>query len=239
MIVSLLGLFFSFVRAAWVGFGAGAIIMLFYRYKGIFTRLSFSLYIKKLSFVLLILIVTIITFPAIKNVLWERFYPTYDPGARINMKNVRVSMMKTSFNATLRNPIIGNGPGSAAFNYLVEEKGEQYAINTAKTPETSGRSAGFNPSILFTIIEDTGLLGLITFLWLVFRITKYNFRNTAFLEEKYQVIASGLFGGLTGLFVSYFFSQGLWLPFTWVFLAFNIIVLRIDVFGNDSTKYCN
>ncbi len=236
MIISLLGLFFSFVRAAWVGFIAGTIFLLFYKYKSKLSKLNLTLYIKKTSFFVFILLFGILLSPSLRTILRERFYPVYS-GAQLSSENVRFQQMKTSFRFFLRRPLIGNGPGSAAFNYLVEERGEEYAKDIIKDKISLGRSGGFNPSIIATVLEDTGIVGLILFLILIGKILSYNLKMIPLIDSNYSLKALGLFGGLIGLFVSFLFSQFFWMPFTWVFIAFNITVLRLGVSKeNDATK---
>ena len=72
---------------------------------------------------------------------------------------------------------------------------------------------------------------MILFLILVGKIMSCNLRTIPLIADRYSIIALGVFGGLVGLFVSYIFSQGFWIPFTWIFLAFNIATLRIGTLG--------
>jgi len=226
MVISLLGLFFSFVRAAWIGFVVGAMTLLFCRYRTKLSRLNLSLYITRISFFVAVLVIAILMSSTLRTILRERFYSAYT-GSRIGLENIRVQQMKTSFKAFLKHPILGNGPGSSAFNYLAEEYGEEYAKNIIKVEMSLGISAGFNPSIITTVLEDTGIIGLIIFIILVYKITHYNYKKIQLINNQYAIVATGLFGGLTGLFTSYIFTQGFWIPFTWVFLAFDIISLKL------------
>jgi hypothetical protein len=53
------------------------------------------------------------------------------------------------------------------------------------------------------------------------------------IGNNYSIEVFGLFAGLVGLAMSYFFSQGMWLPFTWVFLAFNIAAIQEGLKGKQ------
>lgn len=238
MILSIIGLFFSFVRAAWVGFVIASVVLLFFKYKSSALKLNLALYIRNIFIFCMVLFLSVFLYSPLRNILRERFYPVYS-GARFSLENVRVQQMKTSFKAFLRHPLIGNGPGSAAFNYLVEDYGEKYAKNIVKDTVSLKGKEGFDPSIITTVMEDTGIIGLILLLTLIGKIVFYNLKIIPLIDNKYSIIALGLFSGLVGLFISYNFSTGFWISFTWVFLAFNMVALRIgtlDGFKNSSTN---
>ncbi len=226
MILSTIGLFLSFVRAAWVGFFIASVVLLFFKYKSRLLKINLALYVRNIFIFFVVIFLGVLLFSPLGNILKQRFYPAYS-GAGFSLENVRVQQMEVSFKAFLRHPLIGNGPGSATFNYLAEEHGEEYAKNVIKDSASSKGKEGFDPSIITTVMEDTGIIGLILFLTLVGKIIFYNLKIIPLMDNKYSIIALGLFGGLVGLFVSYLFSQGFWIPFTWVFLAFNMVALRI------------
>jgi O-antigen ligase len=225
MILSLIGLFFSFVRASWIGFVVGILALILFKNKSKLLKFNLSLFLRN-TFIFFIFFVVVILFQPIRNILKERFYPT-DITAGFNLENVRFRAVETSFKFFLYSPIIGNGPGSGAYNYFVEEYGEEYAREIVKNIAFLGGGEGFNPSIIVTVFEDTGLVGFIIFLWLIGRIILYNIKKIPVISEKYQLISLSLFSGLIGLFASYLFTQGFWIPFTWVFIGFNMAALRI------------
>ncbi len=227
LFLSLVGLFFSFVRAAWVGFFAGALAFLILKKWDAFSKISFRLYVRLAGGLTICLALVTVSVPAIRNTLRERINPTYDTNAQLSMNNARVLMMKDSLAATARHPLIGNGPGSAAFNYLATEMGENRAQEHIKNDEALKGKEGFDPSIIFTVLEDTGLIGLLLFLWLQLSIFMYNVRNYERMDGQYRMFAIALLGAWIGLMTSYVFSQGFWIPFTWVFLAFNIAAVRL------------
>lgn len=238
MALSSIGLFFSFVRAAWVGFIVASIVLLFFNYKSRLLKINLVLYARNIFILFIVIFLGIFLFSPLRVILKERFYSDYT-GSRFGLENVRVQQMETSFNAFLRHPLIGNGPGSGAFNYLVEENGEEYARNIVKGNASLQGQEGFNPSIVTTVLEDTGIIGLILFLALIGKIIFYNFKVILLIDDKYSIIALGLFGGLIGLFVSYIFTQGFWIPFIWVFLAFNMSALRIGILARSKENNIN
>lgn len=225
MVISLLGLFFSFVRSAWLGFIGGAIFLLIHKKKCKLLKLSLSLYIKNTLILLFLLSIATLLFSPLRVILKERFFSNYS-GSRISLENVRAKQMIMSFKAFLKHPMLGNGPGSACFDYLAEEYGEDTALEMINNGEVDQRSCGFNPGIITTVLEDTGLIGLILFLIFIRSIISYNFKMIPFLSDDYSLKTLALLGGLVGLFVSYLFTQGFWLPFSWVFLAFNISAIQ-------------
>jgi len=88
----------------------------------------------------------------------------------------------------------------------------------------------YNPSIITTVLEDTGVIGTIFFILFFTALTRYNWRycrvNT---YNHYQKLGNAFFAGIIGLFVSYIFTHGFWIPFTWVFLGFNICAIKLGM----------
>ena len=230
------GLFFSFVRAAWVGAVAGAGILVLYNIeKGVIKRQIFAAAKKIVIFIFLSAIIVLVV-PTLRNVIRERIHPTHDTNAQLTLKNVRFLMMRISFKAFLQHPFIGNGPGSAGYAYLVNDYGEARATQLIKNPIPLRGKEGFDPSIITTILSDTGILGMLAFLWLLNRIIRINIRRINFLEDRSRSISIGLCAGFISLIVSYVFTQGLWLPFTWVFLALSIVSLKYGTSVEEGSK---
>lgn len=221
-ILSLIGLFFSFVRSAWVGFIFGCLFFLANKYRHRI-KINFSIFVRDTLVFIVFCITVVLLSPSLQNVIKERFFTKY-VGAAFSFENVRVQQIITSLEAFLRKPILGNGPGSSAFNYFKKTTGKEII---SREDMNSPELAGFNPSLIITVLEDTGLIGLFLFFVLIFKIVRLYYRQVRLLDQRYSVIATALFGGLIGLFISYFFTSGFWLPFTWVFLAFSISVLKI------------
>lgn len=224
--LSLAGLFFSFVRAAWIGFFAGVIILLILKNKTRISKISLLLYIKKFIYLLLLLFVVLASVPKIREVLFDRIAPA-DTTARFDFNNIRISSMKASFQSFLRHPIIGNGPGSASYNHLSNKYGEIAAKNIILNTSSKNELESYDPNIVMTVIADTGMTGLFLFILFLLFFIKENLINIPLINNEYAVIASGSFAGIIGLFLSYIFTHGFWISFTWVFIAVNLASLRL------------
>jgi hypothetical protein len=224
--VAFFGLFFSFTRGAWLGFAFGIISLFIFKNKP--PVLNFTLYCKNFFLGISLIILVIILSSQVRGILKERFYPTYDTGASFSVNNARFQLIKQSVNKSFKNILIGSGPGSGAFKYLEFQIGTENAKKITKnTIRLQNGNEGFDPSIISTVMSDTGIIGLSIFILLVLKIFIFNIRYIPLLIGEYQLIGAGLFLGLSGLAISYIFTQGLWIPFTWVFLAFNIAVFRV------------
>lgn len=218
------GLFFSFVRSAWLGFLAGAIFMLLYRYKSKISNIHVMLYVKKVIFLVVLLAAAIYFIKPLRTIMVQRFFTHYS-GAAVSFENVRAKQMVISFKAFINSPIIGNGPGSGAFNYSsggIDNLNGYYVGGEEEIKDDKG----FNPSILLTVLEDTGFIGFFIFISLLYQIAKINKQGMLLIRNAYSMKVFGLYAGLVGVFVSYLLNQGMWIPFTWVFVAFNIVAIR-------------
>jgi len=230
--ISILGLFFSFVRAAWIGAALGVLFIFCFELKYKFTHFNILKYIRNFIPFFIVFCLTISFFPPVRVVLKERLHPTYDTGASLSVSNARIGLIKNSVNAASKSILIGTGPGSSAFHYLALEHGVDRAKELTKDKVTLNRGAeGFDPSLVSTVFTDTGIIGLIIFFLLISAFVYINFRTIPLLSGEFQLIGLGLFLGISGLLVSYVFTQGLWIPFTWVFLAFNMGALRVGLPG--------
>lgn len=218
--ISVIGLFLSFVRAAWLGFIFGVLFSLFFKYKYKNLEFNMRIYIRNLFIVSMIIFTMVIISPQIRSILKGRF-------SDLNSKNIRLVLMQRSIQTLQKHILIGNGPGSSSFSYLAQEKGKKYAKKFIKTKNALLKgNEGFDHSIISTVLTDTGIFGLIIFLLLIAKIIIFNFKAIPLLHQEYQLAGLGLFLGIIGLFISYIFTQGLWIPFTWVFLAFNMATIR-------------
>jgi len=135
-----------------------------------------------------------------------------------------------AFNLFLNHPIIGNGPGSFAIQGIWGASEEYYKSKVLAGELSLERR--YDPSLLTTVLEDTGIIGIILFLLISLSFLKYNLKVISLISNRYQIISLGLFVGISALFISYVFSHGLWIPFTWVFLGFNICSLRLGLIEN-------
>jgi len=220
MLLSLFGLFVSFVRAAWLGFFAGLIVLLYLKYKSRILRFNYYILIRNAAILISLVLLVCLCIEPIRTVLINRIVPG-DTTSRFDLNNIRLVAMKTSIKAFLRNPIIGNGPGSSAVSGIIESG---QIFDPAKVEQ-----GAYNGNIVLTVLEDTGIIGVFVFILLILKIVSINLKRIPRIEDSISVIAIATFSGLCGLFVSYMFSHGFWIPFTWVFLAFNMIALRIGL----------
>lgn len=234
--LSMLGLYFSFVRASWLVFFLVLLALPFFGKRFPAFRLTWK------SAVLIIGIAVGIHFfavnwaPTFRNIHHTRF-STKNPlpppptswgrrnlglGPQLNAQNVRLFTMRISLKTWSEHPVIGNGPGS--FGYIFwrsvfdEEKARRF-IAEGYLPWT-------NPSIFFSVLGDTGLIGLFIFLAMAVKFIFLCRAKLAGLSAPPAAQAFALAVGLTALFLSYLVTTGLWLPLTWVFLALAVASQR-------------
>jgi len=139
-----------------------------------------------------------------------------------NSQNIRFVLIKISWQAFLQNPVLGNGPGSFAYTYWRSNLGDAWArqkIAEKAFPQT-------NPSMLFTVLEDTGIIGIVLFAAIAGLFLFLNFKGIASSGVPPAPQALALFVGLLALLMSYIMTSGFWLPLTWVFLGLNIASLK-------------
>lgn len=86
--------------------------------------------------------------------------------------------------------------------------------------------ASTDPNLPLTVLEDTGLIGFFLFMVIAFRFCRLNFTGIAVTGAPPAPQALALFVGLLALFATYFMTSGFWLPLTWVLLGLNIAALK-------------
>ena len=230
LVLSSIGLFLSFVRAAWVGFIFASGLLVALKFKNKSMDIDLGKYFRNLIFVTLIISFTIFLSPQIRGILKERFHPTYDQMASLNIKNGRVEMMRKTIFVASKNMLVGNAPGSSGIIYMIQAKGEDHAKKVlSKKIILQNSDVDFDPSIITTVLGDTGIIGMVIFLFFIASIVFVNLKTIPLLNSEYQLVGVGFFLGLIGLFISYFFTQGLWMPFSWIFLALNMAALRFGL----------
>jgi len=228
MVISILGMFFSFVRASWIGFLGGIFVLLLLKHKVKLSRINVINFSKFLLCLVVSFLILIILIPATIDILGTRVALTGVAG--VGTTNVRFVQMKHSVNLFLNSPILGNGPG--CFSVLgIWGYNEEY-YNQLVREGLISIERRYDPSIVTTVLADTGILGAFFFIILLFSFFKYNLLTIHKIGGFYQVVSFSLLGGIVGLFISYIFTQGFWLPFTWVFLGFNISAIKIGVLEN-------
>lgn len=225
LVVTITGLLLSFVRSAWMGYAAG--LVLYMLMPGSRTQLNGRLLIRWVIAVAVVLVVAFILVEPLQKVVLARFFPDYE-GASFSTQNVRVQQMAVSLGEFIQHPLIGNGPGSGAFDLYKNAFGPDSPVDEFLV---SGITEGFNPSVIFTALEDTGVAGLACLLIIAIAVIRTLSRRESIASAYLRSAASAWYGVLAGLVVSYLFTQGLWLPFTWVFLAFAIVPVIIHPDG--------
>jgi hypothetical protein len=218
--LSLIALFFSFVRASWVGFVCAVAILIYIRYRKRLKRVTYGTLYKVAFLSILIVTMVLILSPRTTSILWGRL--TIKKGPSEGSMVARTLTAKYAMMAFLKNPIIGNGPG----NPIIEKDSAEYReLSVRRLNQFVNREYPY--SILMTLLNDTGVIGLILFLSMIARYVKYNMRYIPKLAPEFQIIVFSLFMGILALFISYLITNGFWIPFTWFFLALNIAGVRI------------
>lgn len=226
MISSLIVLMVVSVRTTVAGLLTGITIMI-YRYikrKGI----RFGL-IKSLMFISGVLfVVTIVMISGLSDVysfLLFRITNIYDQHGIV--ADSRWGMMGWAIKLFLEHPVIGNGPGSFAVLGIIP--GYEMGILPSRP---------YNPSILTTILSDTGVVGLITFLWLAARYWNYTRKSfSRRYDDKWFGITTTLFSCVVSLMVMYLFTTMFWVGATWVFIGMSVSATRICLYREQNVKH--
>jgi len=208
-ILFMINLYFAFVRSAWLGYLAGIVFLMTIitlRYIGrIRVRMK---YVLSTFFLAILVFITAFSLsPQLQKYFMLRISLAATGGYSI-ANNIRYQMMACSWNNAMASPIIGNGPAA-------------FVTQGATLNIPFSRGTAFDPSIVTTLMNDTGIIGtgmFIIFLFVfyadVFRTYKLNPNS---LLAKYALAFSI---SVFGLLISYIFTNGLWLPFSWVFFGF-------------------
>ena len=208
-VVSIAGLFFSLVRGAWLGFAAAIVFLLIFQKKVPELNFRPAVVLRSAAAGLTVLSLIILASPTARNIVQKRFFPATEKEKIYTMTN-RLLQAKDSWEIFKTSPVLGHGPGMPS------------------------RILGFNHSIIMTALVDTGIVGLAALLaWLGVFFHKGLKRIPEIMPGR-QPIALGLLAGIAGLLFSYIFTTGLWIPFTWVFLAFFTAAVGTSKTSNTS-----
>jgi hypothetical protein len=259
--VSLLGLYFSFVRAAWFVFVWILLLLPFCRKKFSFFRFTCKPALLIIGVAVGAHMIAVHTVPPIRQISQFRFatkvtadmeknslrgkagpFTTSDVSLRnnkkekenvslLNNKNVRLLAMRISLWTWSEHPLIGYGPGSFAYVFWRHV----YDEATARQRIAEGYLPWTNPCMLFSVLGDTGLLGLFIFLVIAGQVVFLNLKKNAATGPLLAPGAFAIFIGLASLFLSYMITTGLWLPLTWVILGLNIAALKRFPEVNEGT----
>lgn len=224
------GLLIGMVRASWLGFlvGLGWAVwtLVTGRFRGIRTlRVTFVL---SLAFVVVAGMVA--TSPIIRRVLARRLSTGQNAAeTAISFQNARFRQMLASYYLWRQRPFLGNGPGS--FSILgIRGAHEEYYIYLG-----SDSTRIYDPSIVTTVLNDTGLLGVVAFLLLAGAYFVHVRRRVRRLRDR--VSQSAALAGhcaIVGLFASFIFTHYFWLPLTWLFLAMTMLLFEPAVVETHS-----
>lgn len=206
----------SFVRSAWIGYLGGILALCVLVMSGRFGKVSSRL--KNLA--VTAVGVTVIVFtafglsPSLREFFWLRL--SLNDNSSLSIKsNTRLVLMAASWNGAMQSPIIGNGPG--AFS----TQGQLLDIDFS-------RNVAFDPSIATTLMNDTGIVGTLVFA--AFAAALFFSGVRAFKTGEGTIwgplsLAHAL--ASLALLMSYVMTNGLWLPFSWVFFSFGPVFVHM------------
>ncbi|PKP05198.1 MAG: hypothetical protein CVU11_00640 [Bacteroidetes bacterium HGW-Bacteroidetes-6] len=200
LIVLLLGLTFSYSRAAWLGFfvavGLGVIVQFRIKLKYLF-----------LSFLGLLLLVLVF-----QNQIIARLEKNKQDSSKDVVKNIesmsnistdasnleRLNRWHCALRMSADNPVFGTGPGTYQFLYAPYQLSRDLTIIS-----TNAGTLGNAHSEFLGTMAETGIPGMITFIFLVLAIFIYGFNTYVALQKTDKVRARFILGIILGL-VTYF-----------------------------------
>ena len=214
----------SFVRSSWIGIIAAFLFFFFFAFRNkLGSKVSKIANFKKIFSLSIVFSVFLsIVFLSSSSQLQEFTKNRLDFN-RVNEKgelsgssiqgNIRLLMMAVSFENAMKNPIIGNGP--AAFTTQGMKMDHNKVLHAG--------DFAFDPSIVTTIFNDTGLIGVFLFLFFIKKFFSYIFKT--FRENEDDILAKYALSfsvAIAGLLVAYIPSTALWIPFSWVYFSIPI-----------------
>ena len=222
---ALAGLLIGLVRAAWFGFLVG-LACAGYTYAAGRIRGIRALRVAAAGFLAFVVVTAAVaTSPPLRRVLARRFSTSQDAAeTAISLKNARFQQMLASYQLWRQRPLLGNGPGSFSIRG-VRGAHEDYFIAIG-----ADSSRLYDPSMLTTLLNDTGLLGVGAFLLLVWNYFGHVNRRARLLPDRTARNAARAGEcALVGLFASFVFTHYFWLPFTWLFLAVSLLLFEPEL----------
>jgi len=195
-LVNILFLMYSAVRASIIGFGISFFVLLFhFRNQIKISTIDSLLFFYSALFSIPLFYTTIIRFSYFfRSDFWIEGF-----------NNPRVLQMSVSFSQFLENPIFGNGLN--AYRFL----GDRYT-NIIEDWMPNWVISGYDPSIITSLLNDTGIIGFSLFTLFIYIYLKSIISRN--LEQNIFV-----FCAILSLLISYIFTNGLPFAFTWVMLA--------------------
>jgi O-antigen ligase len=138
----------------------------------------------------------------------------------------RIYSWRRAWHLTLRNPVIGVGPGNFPWSVgevedtreAIEERGDRRSI--------AGRAAH---SLYFTLLPELGAVGTVAYLaacWLVLRRAWAIYRSTPSRDAFGSIRTVGLWVGpaLIGFSAAAAFASVLWYPLIWLFFGLAVLM---------------
>jgi len=224
------GLLVGMVRASWIGFCVGLAWAFLQRVSGRLKPVRAIRLAGAGGLVLLAITISLATSPNLREIVARRFDTRGLEAAEqsLTLQNARLRQMAVSFQLFRQRPLIGNGPGS--FSLLGDPGAHQdYYIEVG-----ADLSRIYDPSIITTILNDTGLLGMAAFLVLVAAYFVYTRRCLRRMNEpSSRNTALSAHCAFVGLFASFVFTQYFWMPFTWLFLSMVVMLHEMGLQNPD------
>jgi O-antigen ligase len=246
-LLALLGLYLSFVRMSWLGFLFVLPLLVLFRKRFAFSRLAWVPLLLIIAGAAGFHLLSVHAIHPIQRIVQARFSMEPSPpgaaaggdaagqidgGSLLNSQNVRLQLIGISLQSWKAHPILGNGPGSFAYVYWRSRAGEAEARRLIR-----GKAAPFtNPSLVFAVLGDTGILGLIVFLLLAAKLLLMSLKRLSAPPVPLTPWSFALFASLAALFFSYLLSNGMWLPLTWVLLGVHVAALESIAAGGDERQ---
>jgi hypothetical protein len=206
-----INLFYSFVRSGWIGTIGGLLFFVLIMFiNAIFKTRTDSKLLGRffLSLILIVFLFSTLFLSStnLQDYAVSRIDLQDDSMAGIT-NNIRLIMMLESWENAKRSIIIGNGPSAFSLQGLLLDI--PYRAENA-----------FDPSIITTLLNDTGLIGLITFFIFIFKICSLSIKTfnvkSSNIMSNYSIAFTST---MIGLIVSYIPSTALWIPYSWVFFS--------------------
>jgi len=227
-----IGLLIGIVRASWFGFLIGlawaALLSLTGRFRGI--RAFRVVAIGGLA--ALFIGGALTASPGLRQILARRFDTAgRTDEASLSLQNARFRQMVMSYDLFRQRPFLGNGPGSFSALGAIGAHQDYYLS------EGWDLSRLYDPSIVTTVLNDTGVLGAVSFVALVAAYFSYVRRRWRRLPDSAsRKAALSAHAALVGLFASFIFTHYFWLPFTWLFLAVALLHFEPEI-ANLRNRY--
>ncbi len=215
---SILGLFFSLVRAALLALVIGLIILIIFKKRIFIERKTIKRFQHILMVTCLILIIGILLVPG--KAISKRF--TFnESGEGISLNNSRLIQVIYSLNLFYNHPWIGQGTNSFATIGIWGGSEEYY--NNLLNNGIINLEDRYDPNILTTVMLDVGVIGLLIFVIILIYYLRLNIK---LLKKGYQQHLMFFFPISLLLFITYQFTTAFWAPYFWVILGINIGIVE-------------